>query len=57
MSMSGPSDIETTDVSPKRTCVSESQAADLEAEVRDHDSKILPNRSEQTELTPVEAFK
>lgn len=57
MPVSNPSNMETPDISPKRAYVSESQAPDLEAEVHDHDPKTLPNRTERTELTPVEAFK
>jgi hypothetical protein len=49
--------METSDIASKRTHVSESQTPDLEAEVRDHDPKTWSNRTERTELTPVEAFK
>jgi hypothetical protein len=57
MPIAGPSDMETSDLPPKRTYLSESQTPDLEAEFRDHDPKAWSNRTERTELTPVEAFK
>ena len=46
-----------SEVLEKSSYVTKSQPADLEAEVNDHDSNLLPNRAEQTELTPVEGFK
>jgi hypothetical protein len=46
-----------SEVLEKSSYVTKSQPADLEAEANDHDSNLLPNRAEQTELTPVEAFK
>lgn len=57
MPVADPSDMETSNDSPKHTCVSESQTPDLEAEFHGHDSKTWSSRTERTEPTPVEAFK
>jgi len=46
-----------SEVLEKSSYVTKSQPADLEGKINGHDSNLLPNRAEQTELTPVEAFK